>query len=161
MKTKCILLLAMLLVAAVPVQAAWNFSTVAGDGGVPLNMATAGDPGKPGILFIHGIGQSHYSFVHQLNSDLADDFYLVSFDLRGHGASGKPWDAGAYTDNRAWARDVDAVMNASGLEHPVVVAWSYGTIVLMDYVREFGTSRLRSVVLTGATGGLLPFRMQG
>ncbi len=137
----------------------WNYQTVAGAGGVPLNVVTSGDPSSPAILFIHGIGQSHYSFVRQLNSDLADDFFLVSFDLRGHGASGKPWAEDAYNQPQCWAEDVAAVIAATKLDRPVVVAWSYGTLVAMDFVREFGIDGLAGINLTGALGALRPFRM--
>ncbi len=152
-------LLGILLLVSSQAYAEWNYTTIEGAGDVPLNMVTAGDPANPAILLIHGIGQSHYSFVHQLNSDLTDDFYLVSFDMRGHGASGKPWNAEAYTDYRQWAGDIDAVLNASGARQPVAVGWSYGSIVLMDYLREFGTERLAAINLTGALGGITPFRM--
>jgi len=152
------LLLATLLAGTGPSPAAdWEFATVEGADGVPLNLVTAGDPADPAIVLIHGIGQSHYSFVHQLDSDLARDFYLVTFDLRGHGASGKPWGPEAY-GTRAWAGDVAAVLDASRARQPVVVAWSYGTLVLMDYVRLYGTARLGGINLTGATGGVTEFR---
>ncbi len=140
-------------------QADWTYLTVEGSGGVPLNVVTAGDPGSPAIVFLHGIGQSHYSFVHQLNSDLADDFYLVTFDLRGHGASGKPWAPEAYQPPNVWAEDLDAVMAATGVQNPIVMAWSYGTLVLMDYIRERGIKGLTAVNLTGALGSLMPVRM--
>jgi non-heme chloroperoxidase len=139
--------------------AEWDYQTIAGTGGVPLNVVTAGDPGSPPILFIHGIGQSHYSFVKQLDSDLAEDFFLVTFDLRGHGASGKPWEQEAYADAAVWAGDVAAVMAATGIEQPVAVAWSYGTLVILDYVREQGIGGLAGINLTGAIGALRPFRM--
>ena len=72
-------------------RAPLQYQTVLGAGDVPLNVVTAGDPAKPAILLIHGIGQSHLSFEHQLQSPLTDEFYVVSFDLRGHANSGKPW----------------------------------------------------------------------
>jgi pimeloyl-ACP methyl ester carboxylesterase len=150
------------LVGLLVVQAShadWVYQTVAGSGGVPLNVVTAGDPGSPAVVFIHGIGQSHYSFVRQLDSDLADDLFMVSFDLRGHGGSGKPWSAEAYTQSSLWARDLAAVIAASGADRPVLVAWSYGTLVALDYVREFGTTDLAGIILTGALGALRPFKM--
>jgi len=137
----------------------WNYSTVQGAGGVPLNVVTAGDPASPPILLIHGFGQSHYSFVHQLNSDLAEDYFLVTFDLRGHGASGKPWAAEDYSEHTVWAEDVAAVVSATGIERPVVVAWSYGTMIAMDYIREFGVDGMAGLLLTGGQGALKPFRM--
>ena len=139
----------------------WDYSTVEGAGGVPLSVVTAGDPASPPILLIHGFGQSHYSFVHQLNSDLADDYFLVTFDLRGHGASGKPWAAEDYTEHTVWAEDVAAVVSATGIERPVVVAWSYGTMIAMDYIREHGIGDIAGIILTGGQGGLMPLRMPG
>lgn len=152
-------LLPMLALLAETAVAAWQFAAVEGPDGVPLSMVTAGDPRRPAVLLIHGIGQSHYSFVRQLDSDLAEDFYLVAFDLRGHGASGKPWAASAYAEPGAWAGDVAAVLAASGATRPVVVAWSYGTLVLMDYLRVHGPDALAGIVLTGALGGVTPMRV--
>ncbi len=162
MRLRRLLPLLAMLFAALPPQhslADWDYRTVEGAGGVPLNVVTAGDPASPAILLIHGFGQSHYSFVRQMDSDLADDYYLVSFDLRGHGASGKPWTTEAYSESGVWARDVAAVMAATGLDRPVVVAWSYGTMVAMDYIREFGDKGIAGIILTGGQGALRPFRM--
>ncbi len=154
-------LAAMLLAALLPLRslADWDYRTVEGAGRVPLNVVTAGDPASPAILLIHGFGQSHYSFVHQLNSSLAKDYFLVAFDLRGHGASGKPWAIQAYSEHTVWAVDVAAVIAATGLDRPLVVAWSYGTMVAMDYIREHGVDGIAGILLTGGQGALRPFRM--
>ena len=161
MRRRHLTIVALLLAVLLPQRslADWGYRTVEGAGGVPLNVVTAGDPASPAILLIHGFGQSHYSFVEQMNSGLADDYYLVSFDLRGHGASGKPWAAEAYSESGVWARDIAAVIAATGLDRPVVVAWSYGTMLAMDYIREFGDSSLAGIILTGGQGALRPFRM--
>ena len=154
-------LVALLIAALLPRHslADWDYRTVEGAGGVPLNVVTAGDPAMPAILLIHGFGQSHYSFVLQLNSGLADDYFLVSFDLRGHGGSGKPWAVEDYSGPDVWAGDVAAVIESTGLDRPLVVGWSYGTMVAMDYVREFGDEGIAGILLTGGQGALRPFRM--
>jgi non-heme chloroperoxidase len=136
--------------------AALRFTTVAGADGVPLNVVAAGDPAKPSILLVHGIGQSHVSWENQLRSPLTDQYFVVAFDLRGHGNSGKPWNKEAYQDYRRWAGDVMAVMTAMHLDHPVLVGWSYGSLVVADYLRAYGAGGLRGIVLTGAYGGLTP-----
>jgi pimeloyl-ACP methyl ester carboxylesterase len=148
-----------LALVAWPCLADWEYQTVNGAGDVPLNVVTAGNPQGPAILLIHGIGQSHYSFARQLDSDLAEDYFLVAFDLRGHGASGKPWTSDMYDKPRIWADDVAAVITATGIDRPIIVAWSYGTLVFMDYLREFGVGNIAGVVLTGALGALMPFQM--
>ncbi len=143
-------------VASSESAAALRFSTITGAGGVPLNVVTAGDPSKPSILLVHGIGQSYVSWENQLRAPLTNQFYVVAYDLRGHGNSGKPWDQKAYQDYRQWAGDVQAVIKAMHLDHPVLVGWSYGSLVVADYLRVYGAGGLRGIVLTGAYGGLTP-----
>lgn len=133
-----------------------RYQTVEGEGGVPLNVVSAGDPARPAVLLVHGIGQSHVSFEEQLRGPLVEQFHVVSFDLRGHGNSGKPWSASDYTDSAKWAGDVHRVIAALGLRRPVLLGWSYGTLVVSDYLRHHGTGNLGGIVLTGAYGGLTP-----
>jgi pimeloyl-ACP methyl ester carboxylesterase len=76
---------------------------------------------------------------------------MVTMDLRGHGASQKPATPEAYSDDALWADDVAAVMEATGLKKPVVVAWSYAGRVITDYVRHRGTSRLPGINLVDAS----------
>ncbi len=142
---------------AAPVAAgALRFQLVEGAGGVPLNVVTAGDRSKPAILLVHGIGQSYVSWENQLRPPVTDQFYVVAFDLRGHGNSGKPWSKEDYADYRNYAGDVQAVIKATGIDRPVLVGWSYGTLIVADYLRAYGVSGLRGIVLTGAYGGLTP-----
>lgn len=133
-----------------------QFQMIEGYGGVPLNVMTKGDPSKPGILFIHGMSQAAQAFRPQFDSALADEFYLVAFDMRGHGLSGKPWQPEQLVPSQAWAGDVAAVMAVTGLEKPVVVAWSYGGFVASDYLRHYGTDNIAGINLVGSLGGLVP-----
>ncbi len=151
-----LLLLAFLTGNLSAAQAEPRYQTVEGHGGVPLNVVSVGDPSKPTLLLVHGIGQSHVSFEAQLGAPLTAEFHVVTFDLRGHGNSGKPWEAEAYTTSAAWAGDVRAIIDALALEQPLLLGWSYGTLVVADYLREYGTADLAGIVLTGAYGGLTP-----
>jgi non-heme chloroperoxidase len=135
-------------------NAAPSLEIVEGHGGVPLLVEETGDRSLPGILFLHGFGQSYLSFRRQFASTLADRFHLVAFDLRGQGGSGKPSFAAAYTDSRIWADDVEAVILATHLKRPVIVGWSYGGFVAMDYVRHYGPRRIAGIDLVGSLGGL-------
>jgi non-heme chloroperoxidase len=134
----------------------YSFTTVEGSGGVPLNVVSVGDPKNPPILLIHGLGQSWISFQSQFESDLAKKYYLVAFDLRGHGGSGKPWDRAAYQSRETWGEDVDRVVKKMGLKRPLVLGWSYGTLVTIDYLRYAGPAAVSGVELVGAYGGLTP-----
>jgi len=133
-----------------------RYQEIEGYGGVPLNVIETGNPNGPAILFIHGFGQASLAFRLQLDSDLADDFRLVAFDLRGHGLSGKPWQTELVGPSKAWAEDVAAVITATNLEKPVLVGWSYGGFVVSDYVRHFGLDGIAGINLVGSLGGLAP-----
>lgn len=126
-----------------------------GHGGVPLNVAEAGEPGNSGILFIHGNGQGYLSWKRQLESDLSQDFHVVAFDQRGHGNSGKPWDKDSYNQACIWAEDIAAVMRATGLKKPVLVGWSRGGLMVMHYVRCFGIQDLSGIAMVASRGRLV------
>jgi pimeloyl-ACP methyl ester carboxylesterase len=132
-----------------------TFSYVEGSGGVPLNMVQAGPADAPEILFVHGMSQSYLAFGPQLGSALTARFRLVAFDLRGHGNSGKPWRGEDYAGSRIWAEDVAAVIAAAKLKRPLVVAWSFGGNVCMDYVHHHGTDGLAGINLVSTLGGLV------
>jgi non-heme chloroperoxidase len=71
-----------------------------------------------------------------MNSDLAEDYRLVAMDLRGHGLSDKPREG--YNDSKLWADDVNAAIQALSLDHPILCGWSYGPLVILDYLRHYG-----------------------
>ena len=129
---------------------------VAGGGGLPLHVISAGQPGQSEILFVHGFSLSSSSWIQQFES-LGEDHRIVAFDLRGHGNSAHPWQANAYAESELWADDVAAVIAATGLRNPWIVAWSYGGHVALDYVRKYGTDDIAGVMLVGSTAGMLPF----
>ena len=130
---------------------------VEGEGGVPLAVTTTGNPDGPEILFLHGLSMGASSFSKQFESKLAEEFRIVAFDLRGHALSGKPSEASAYDKPEIWAKDVERVMKATGLERPILVGWSYGSLVAADYLRTFGTAKTSGLVMVGALGGFTPF----
>ena len=138
-----------------PAVAEINLHMTNGHGGIPINIAQTGQVGQEGILFIHGNGQSYLSWHKQLNSTLVNKYHLVAYDLRGHGNSGKPWRDKDYNQACIWADDIDAVLEATGLTKPIVVAWSRGGLIAMHYVRCRGTDNLSGIVMVGARGRLV------
>jgi pimeloyl-ACP methyl ester carboxylesterase len=81
---------------------------------------------------------------------------MVTFDNRGHGMSEKPLDPGCYADERLWADDLAAVIDQTDLGRPVVVAWSYGGLIVTDYVRAHGDAAIAGINLVGAAVALSP-----
>jgi len=122
--------------------------TVTGGDGVDIYVEERGPADGRPLLLIHGFSQCRLAWTPQFESGLADDFRLVAMDLRGHGASGTPRDA--YADSRLWADDVRAVIEELSLDDPVLVGWSYGGLVVADYLATHGDGALGGVVLVGA-----------
>jgi pimeloyl-ACP methyl ester carboxylesterase len=104
-------------------------------------------------VLIHGFSQSHAVFKLQYASDLARDYRLLAYDLRGHGCSGKPWRNSDYRSARI-AADLASVLRERQAKKPVLIGWSYGGYVIMDYVRHYGTRALAGAVLVGSNAGL-------
>jgi pimeloyl-ACP methyl ester carboxylesterase len=120
---------------------------ITGGGGVQLHLVEAGNPrGRP-ILFIHGFSQCWLAWSRQLSSDLAGDYRLVAIDMRGHGLSDKPREG--YTDSRLWADDVNAAIQALSLDHPILCGWSYGPLVILDYLRHYGEDGIGGIDFVG------------
>ncbi len=121
--------------------------TVVGGGGVSLHVVETGETNRPAILLLHGLSQAWLAWHRQLNSDLAADFRIVAMDLRGHGRSSKPRDA--YQDSRLWADDVRAVIETLQLDRPILCGWSYGPLVILDYVRHYGDDGIAGMQFIG------------
>jgi non-heme chloroperoxidase len=113
--------------------------------GLTISAQEWGNPAGPEILFIHGFSQSHLSWIRQVDSDLAKEFRIVTYDLRGHGNSDKPLDAARYRDSKAWGDEVQAVIDAAGLKRPVLVGWSYAGRVISDYLSTHGAGQIAGI----------------
>ena len=124
--------------------------------GLTISAQEWGNPAGPEILFIHGFAQSHMSWMRQYDSDLAKEFRIVTYDLRGHGNSDKPLDPAKYKDSKAWGDEVQAVIDAAGLKRPVLVGWSYAGRVISDYVATHGPGRLAGINFVDASIKFIP-----
>ena len=110
--------------------------------GLAIAAQEWGNPAGPEIVFIHGFSQSYLSWTRQVEGDLAKEFHMVTYDLRGHGGSDKPFAPERYRESKFWADEVEAVINAAGLKRPVLVGWSYGGRIIADYLKIHGASKL-------------------
>ena len=122
--------------------------TITGGGGARLHLVETGDEHAPSILFLHGLSQSLLTWDRQLRSELASHYRLVAMDLRGHGSSERPSDG--YGDSRVWAADVDAAIRELELDRPILSGWSYGPLVILDYIRRYGQEGIGGIHFVGA-----------
>jgi non-heme chloroperoxidase len=130
--------------------------SVRGGAGVHLHVREWGNPAGIPILLIHGWSQNHLCWAKQYDSSLAREHRIVAFDLRGHGMSDAPLAPDHYTDGDKWAADVAAIIDQLALDKPILVGWSYGGLVICDYVRKHGDSKVGGINLVGAAAALGP-----
>lgn len=132
----------------------FNHGYLQGADGVRLYYKDTGNPDAPSVLFIHGWSQTHAAWIKQFNSDLAEQFHLVAFDLRGHGYSECPVGDEYYLNGRLYADDVLAVINHNRKQPLVLVGWSIGALVIGDYLRRHGQTDISGIVMVSGLHGL-------
>ncbi|HEY3149904.1 MAG TPA: alpha/beta hydrolase [Dongiaceae bacterium] len=114
--------------------------------GMRLAACESGHAAGPEILFIHGFSQCSLCWSGQFDDPLLkEQFRLAAFDIRGHGTSDKPSEPARYAEDRLFADDVNAVMDALGLKRPVLVGWSYAGRIVEDYLKTYGTARIAGI----------------
>lgn len=117
--------------------------------GTSIVYRVTGQPESRPLVLLHGWAQSSACWGEVLVGELAARYRVIAVDLRGHGYSGAP-DAG-YDDSANWAGDVDAVLSAEGItQGAVLLGWSYGGLVICDYLAEHGSAAVSGIVLVGA-----------
>lgn len=114
---------------------------MSGKAGNRIALRTAGTNGPP-VVLVHGWAQSSRCWP----SELAMGSHCLAVDLPGHGESDGVDD---YADGAGWAADLAAVL--ATLDEPaVLVGWSYGGVVITDYLRHCGTVGVRGLLFAGA-----------
>src|SRR3954468_15263661 len=104
--------------------------------GYNLNVEEAGS-GFPLIVLHGGPGMDHTMFRPYLDP-LGDDFRVVYVDERGQGRSDRVDPATLSLE--VFARDVDLLAEALGLEHFALLGHSFGAIVTTYHATEIGTA---------------------
>jgi non-heme chloroperoxidase len=113
--------------------------------GVQLHYAERGDRRGEAIIFLHGYSDSWSSFSRVLPL-LSPEYHAFALTQRGHGDSDKP--QCCYTPDD-FAADVDAFMDAVGLEEATVVGASTGALFAERVALSY-PHRVSRLVLLGA-----------
>lgn len=110
--------------------------------GVPIRFLTWGEPGAPGLLFVHG-GGAHAHWWSHVAAWFADRYRVAAIDLSGHGDSGHRTSYSL----EGWSTEVLAVADAMGAGGPpVVVGHSMGGFVTIVTAAIHG-DRLAGVII--------------
>jgi non-heme chloroperoxidase len=122
-----------------------KFATTPLSTGVRLHYAEQGDPRGEAIVFLHGYSDSWFSFSRVLPW-LSPSYHAFALTQRGHGDSDKP--QCCYTPDD-FAADIDAFMEALGIEEATVVGASTGALFAQRVALSY-PHRVRRLVLVAA-----------
>jgi pimeloyl-ACP methyl ester carboxylesterase len=107
----------------------------------------AGTGGAATIVFVHGLGGSIHSWWAQLAACEGRGLRCVAYDQRGAGLSAKP--PGPYSVE-LWSRDLAQLLEALGVERPVLVGHSVGCMVAEQACIELGDRVAGLMTIGGA-----------
>jgi len=97
--------------------------------------------GRP-IVFVHGWTMS--SLFWRRQEVLSETHQVITIDLRGHGKSQSVLRGNTIPRH---ARDVREVITALGLSEVMLIGWSMGGSVVMDYWQQYGSDLVSSLGL--------------
>lgn len=107
-------------------------------------------PGRP-VVYLNGsyASQRHW---RRVTVELGSDYRHITYDERARGKSKRSADYSF----EACVRDVDAVLEATGVDRPLLVGWSYGAAVAVHWADRnpdcAGVVAVDSAVPYGLTG---------
>jgi non-heme chloroperoxidase len=114
--------------------------------GVRLNYAEKGDQSGEAIIFLHGYTDSWVSFRRVLPL-LSPEYHAFALSERGHGDSDKPECCYTLDD---FAADVDAFMDALGIEEATLVGASGGSFMAQRVALDYPHRVSRLVLISSA-----------
>ncbi len=116
-----------------------------------LHAETYGEHSKPAVVLLHGFTGSTATW-RTLAAGLQDRYYVVLFDLWGHGQSSIPSDISAYDMSHQTA-DLEQAVTALGLEQFLLIGYSMGGRVALGYASAY-PERISGLLLESASPGL-------
>ena len=149
---------AAVLAAAVGVRAgaapadagAWGSErkTVTLANGLRMGYVELGDPGKPALVFLHGVTNSSLGYL-PLGRLLSKRYRVFLLDQRGHGESDKPECCYTRLD---YAHDAKLFLDLFGIERAHVAGHSLGGMVAQP-LAAFWPERVDRLMIIGSTIG--------
>ena len=99
---------------------------------------------RPTLILLSGGPGFDHSVFRPSYSELADVAQVVFLDFRGHGRSDRS-DAAHWTLD-VWTEDLHRFCDVLGIERPLVLGWSFGGMVAMNYASLY-PSELAGLIL--------------
>ncbi len=100
------------------------------------------------VVFMHGWTSSHEIYSEPVKR-LSQKARCIIYDHRGHG--GSIFDSKETVTLETLASDLNELIEGLGLKDVTLVGWSMGAGTAMTYIKEYGCSALKQVVLCDMT----------
>jgi pimeloyl-ACP methyl ester carboxylesterase len=117
--------------------------------GLRFHLIDWGNPDKPTILFLHGVGLTARTW-DLVCLGLRQEFHCVALDQRGHGDS--EWSTDGEYGTEVLSADVRGLVAQLGLDDLVLVGHSMGGMVALSYAVA-AVNSLRALVLVDSAPG--------
>jgi len=102
--------------------------------------------GRP-LVLIHGAWASHEWWRWQI-PELARNYHVISPDVRGHGQSSPLTSVSSVNE---LAKDLDLLLQSIGIQEVVLVGWSMGGIISVQYGLNY-PSKVKALILIATRG---------
>ena len=125
-------------------------SDFSGHDGTRLRAYEGGRPDGPVLVIANGLGGSIRSWRHVVSA-FGDRYRIVSWDYRGLYGSDWPSDGRSF-EVADQAHDLAILLDEFGIKAPVVLGWSMGVQVTLEFLRLY-PGRARGFVAIHGTHG--------
>jgi pimeloyl-ACP methyl ester carboxylesterase len=112
--------------------------------------------GRPTVVFLHGLSSNHTTWMEVMTAMNARGFDCLALDLRGHGFSDKTKRRSHYT-LPVFSKDLAYVLAQERIGHYILVGYSFGGSIALDYAARYGNENLCALVLI-STNYQSPFK---
>jgi 3-oxoadipate enol-lactonase len=124
--------------------------------GIDTRYVLSNEGGGPWLTFIHQLG-GDLSVWDQLAGYFRDDFTVLRYDVRGHGATGVPDRPFSVAD---LAHDLAALLDALGAPHTHLVGMSMGGMIAQQFALDH-PARINTLTLADTSSRTAPENRAG
>lgn len=122
--------------------------------GTKISYIVAGtDKGKGTIIFLHGLGGNLRAWDTQLSYFQKKGYQTITFDLRGHGLSGRPKDIKDYSIEK-FAEDIVTFLKIYPQKKVTIVGHCFGGIVVLKIVKYMKIKPKAIILVSTSTNPL-------
>ena len=119
--------------------------------GIETRYVLSNEGGGPWLTFVHQLG-GDLSIWDQLAGYFRDDFTVLRYDVRGHGATAVPDRPFSVAD---LSRDLAALLDALGASHTHLVGMSMGGMIAQQFALDY-PARVDTLTLADTSSGTPP-----